>query len=223
METRSVRQCLEKGSFSESSPTPSISVSQKEASGIGIVSVNITSPSTSIICCNPTPVAATPSLVNAIPVVPTPVYPSPVSSTPANPPPMNPAPVYHPPVSGTPANSPPMNPAPAYPPPVNVTPANPASVSSTPVKSTPVILQTSSIRCASGLARDQFNTNPFILKFKTKQIKVYEGVNDTMGLVVARVERRMVSNLATGTVSRKREQFSLPRSYGLSQAGKSFI
>ena len=118
-------------------------------------------------------------------------------------------------MNGTPANSPPMNPAPAYPPPVNVTPANPASVSSTPVKSTPVILQTSSIRCASGLARDQFNTNPFILKFKTKQIKVcqscrrnYEGVNDTMGLIVARVERRMVSNLATGTQFLGRESNS---------------
>ena len=49
------------------------------------------------------------------------------------------------------------------------------------------------------------NANPFMLKFKMKQIKVcqachknYEGTNDTMGLVVARMERRMVSNLITG-------------------------
>ena len=49
------------------------------------------------------------------------------------------------------------------------------------------------------------NANPFILKFKTKQMKVcqaccknYEGTNDTMGLVVARMERWMVSNLTTG-------------------------
>lgn len=48
------------------------------------------------------------------------------------------------------------------------------------------------------------NTNPFVLKFKTNQIKIcqscrknYEDSNDTMGLVVARAERRMVSNLAT--------------------------
>ena len=49
------------------------------------------------------------------------------------------------------------------------------------------------------------NANPFILKFKTKLMKVcqacrknYEGTNDTMGLVVARMERWMVSNLITG-------------------------
>lgn len=47
--------------------------------------------------------------------------------------------------------------------------------------------------------------NPFVLKLKTKQIKVcqscrqnYDGVNDTLGLVVARAERRLISNLATG-------------------------
>ncbi len=47
---------------------------------------------------------------------------------------------------------------------------------------------------------------PFILKFKTNQIKVcqscrknYDGPNDTLGLLLARAERRMVSNLATGT------------------------
>ena len=49
-------------------------------------------------------------------------------------------------------------------------------------------------------------TNPFVLKMKTKQIRVcqscrkdYSGPNDTMGLLVARAERRLVSNLVTGT------------------------
>ena len=48
--------------------------------------------------------------------------------------------------------------------------------------------------------------NPFILKFKTKQIKIcqacqknYDGLNETLGLVVAHTERWIVSNLATGT------------------------
>ena len=46
---------------------------------------------------------------------------------------------------------------------------------------------------------------PFVLKLKTNQIKVcqscrknYDGPNDTLGLVVARAERRLISNLATG-------------------------
>ena len=45
----------------------------------------------------------------------------------------------------------------------------------------------------------------FVLKLKTNHIKVcqscrknYDGVNDTLGLVVARVERRLICNLATG-------------------------
>ena len=49
------------------------------------------------------------------------------------------------------------------------------------------------------------NAKPFVLKLKTKQIRIcqscqknYDGPNDTMGLVVARAERRLVSNLATG-------------------------
>ena len=46
---------------------------------------------------------------------------------------------------------------------------------------------------------------PFTLKLKTKQIKVcqscrkgYEGENDTLGLVVAHLERRLISNPITG-------------------------
>ena len=46
---------------------------------------------------------------------------------------------------------------------------------------------------------------PFVLKFKTPLIKIcqscrkdYDGQNDTLGLVLAREERRLVSNLATG-------------------------
>ena len=48
--------------------------------------------------------------------------------------------------------------------------------------------------------------NPFILKFKTPHIRVcqscrqdYNGQNNTMDLVVARAERRLVSNMTTGT------------------------
>ena len=48
-------------------------------------------------------------------------------------------------------------------------------------------------------------TKPFVLKVKTNQIRVcqscrkdYSGLNDTMGLLVARAERRLVSNLITG-------------------------
>ena len=48
-------------------------------------------------------------------------------------------------------------------------------------------------------------TKPFTLKLKTKQIKVcqscrkdYEGENDTLGLVVAHPERRLISNPITG-------------------------
>jgi len=46
---------------------------------------------------------------------------------------------------------------------------------------------------------------PFVLKMKTKQIRIcqscrkdFDGPNDTMGLVVARAERKLLSNLATG-------------------------
>ena len=48
-------------------------------------------------------------------------------------------------------------------------------------------------------------TKPFYLKFLTKQIKVcqscrsnYEGANDTLGMVVARAERRLIVNPLTG-------------------------
>ena len=56
---------------------------------------------------------------------------------------------------------------------------------------------------------------PFIVKFKTNQIKVCqgcrqncEGQNDAMGLVVARAERRLVSNLVTGSQFLGRESNS---------------
>ena len=56
---------------------------------------------------------------------------------------------------------------------------------------------------------------PFTLKLKTKQIRIcqscrkdYEGANDTLGLVVARAERRLVSNLSTGVQFLGRESNS---------------
>ena len=49
------------------------------------------------------------------------------------------------------------------------------------------------------------NTKPFVIKFMTKKIKVcqscrnnYEGANDTLGMVVARAERRLITNSLTG-------------------------
>ncbi len=61
----------------------------------------------------------------------------------------------------------------------------------------------------------QVSANPFYLKFKTAQLRVcqacrkdYDGVNDTLGLVVSRAERRMVSNLSTGAQFMGRESNS---------------
>ena len=49
-------------------------------------------------------------------------------------------------------------------------------------------------------------SKPFTLKLRTKEIKIcqscckdYEGENDTLGLVVAHLERRLISNPTTGT------------------------
>ena len=67
--------------------------------------------------------------------------------------------------------------------------------------------------CASSLRSN--SCNPFVLKFKTNLIKIcqscrggYEGVNDTMGLVVARVERRVITNVSTGVQFLGRESNS---------------
>lgn len=56
--------------------------------------------------------------------------------------------------------------------------------------------------CASTTTQE---TNPFILKKRTNLMKIcqacrkgYDGNNDTLGLVVARLERRMISNMSTG-------------------------
>ena len=56
---------------------------------------------------------------------------------------------------------------------------------------------------------------PFTLKIKTNQIRIcqagrkdFSGPNDTMGLVVARAERRIVSNVATGVSFLGRESNS---------------
>ena len=52
---------------------------------------------------------------------------------------------------------------------------------------------------------DKDTPKPFVLKLKAKNLRIcqscrkdYDGGNDTLGLVVARPERRLVSNLATG-------------------------
>ena len=64
---------------------------------------------------------------------------------------------------------------------------------------------TPAIQSIRRTATNESLSHTFILKFKTKQIRVcqlchrnYEGASDTAGLVVSRLERRLVSNLATG-------------------------
>ena len=59
------------------------------------------------------------------------------------------------------------------------------------------------INCSHAQPADVNSKKPFTLKFSIKICQScrrnYEGPNDTMGLVVARAERRLVSNLSTGT------------------------
>ena len=70
------------------------------------------------------------------------------------------------------------------------------------------ILQSPSVlpNLANAARLSQNTSKSFTLKLKTKQIKVcqscrkdYEGENDTLGLVVAHPERRLISNPITGT------------------------
>jgi len=58
----------------------------------------------------------------------------------------------------------------------------------------------------STMSNSESSTKPFVLKMKTNPIRVcqscqkdYNGPNDTMGLLIARAERRLVSNLLTGS------------------------
>ena len=59
------------------------------------------------------------------------------------------------------------------------------------------------INCSNAHPADVNSKKPFTLKFSIKICQScrrnYEGPNDTMGLVVARAERRLVSNLSTCT------------------------
>lgn len=83
------------------------------------------------------------------------------------------------------------------------------------------------INCSPAQSAGFNSKKPFILKFKTNSIKIcqscrrnYEGSNDRMGLV-ARAERRLVLNLATG--SRKRKQLTLPSEYGMPQSSGLYL
>ena len=85
-----------------------------------------------------------------------------------------------------------------------------------PVAIAPFLNTLPSMQCASSPAigfpitstsstATEGNIKPFVLKFLTKQIKVcqscrdnYEGTNDTLGLLVARAERRLIINQSTG-------------------------
>ena len=97
--------------------------------------------------------------------------------------------------------------------------SSPGAANPTPmpaISSVHVQLQTTPTVCVSGSRSSGFShTNPFMLKFKTNLIKIcqscrkgYEGVDDTMGLVVARAERRMISNVVTGVQFLGRESNS---------------
>jgi len=64
------------------------------------------------------------------------------------------------------------------------------------------------------MSNSESSSKPFVLKMKTNQIRVcqscrkdYNGPNDTMGLLVARAETRLVSN-HTGTEFLGRESNS---------------
>ena len=74
-----------------------------------------------------------------------------------------------------------------------------------PMPAVHVQLQTTPTVSSSCSRSNSFpHTNPFILKFKTKICQScrngYEGLNDTMGLVA---ERRMISNVSTGSRTRE--------------------
>ena len=76
-----------------------------------------------------------------------------------------------------------------------------------------VVISTPSTGTSTSLPRINLPSNiqnnmpnkPFTLKFKSARVKVcqscrksFDDPNDTMGLVVARAERRLVSNISTG-------------------------
>ena len=77
------------------------------------------------------------------------------------------------------------------------------NIASPVLHSSPVLPNLTSPGGTSALSPS--NSKPFTLKLKNKQIRVcqsccnnYEGENDTLGLVVAHPERRLISNLITG-------------------------
>ena len=71
------------------------------------------------------------------------------------------------------------------------------------------------VQASQGTSNSKEKPKPFVLKLKTKQIRIcqscrkdYDGANDTLGLVVARAEGRLVSNFATGVQFLGRESNS---------------
>ena len=71
------------------------------------------------------------------------------------------------------------------------------------------------VQTSQATSNSKGKQKPFVLKLKTKQIHIcqscrkdYDGANDTLGLVVARAERRLVSNLTTGVQFLGRESNS---------------
>ena len=73
------------------------------------------------------------------------------------------------------------------------------------INGTGVSLNFTPFQASQGTSNSEDKPKLFVLKLKTKQIRIcqscrkdYDGANDTLGLVVARAERQLVSNLATG-------------------------
>ena len=62
---------------------------------------------------------------------------------------------------------------------------------------------------------NQSAVNPFILKLKSPRVRVcqacrknFDGPNDTIGLVAARAERRLIANISTGSQFMSKESNS---------------
>ena len=98
---------------------------------------------------------------------------------------------------------------------VNVSSGGVCAINQTPPTCSPIQVQTSTDTSYNSPIGVSEATPNFVLKFKTRLLKVcqacrksYDGVNDTMGLVVSRAERKVVLNTTTGTSFHGRESNS---------------
>ena len=113
------------------------------------------------------------------------------------------------------------------PPSVSVSSTNTSSRGQVVVNGTGVnfnFAPSSPIQANQGTSDSKEKQKPFVFKLKTKQIRIcqscrkdYDGTNDTLGLVVARAERRLhgVKPCNRGAIFRERKQLALPCSQKL--------